>query len=63
MLKAKAPAEVAAPITVPDVKISGKDDGAAVPGDVQVEDLIDAVKEGSSGAGANPLLEGAPDSE
>lgn len=63
LLKAKAPAEVSAPITVPDVKISGKDDGAAAPGDVQIEDLIDAVKEGTNGAGANPLLEGTPDSE
>lgn len=63
LLKAKAPAEVAAPITVPDVKISGKDDGAAAPGEVKIDELIDAVKESSSGAGANPLLEGAPDSE
>ncbi len=63
LLKAKAPVEVAAPITVPETKFSGEDDGAAAPGNVEIEDLIDAVKEGSGDAGTNPLLEGTPDSE
>lgn len=63
LLKAKAPAEVAAPITVPDANLSGDDDGEAAPGDVQIEDLIDAVKEGSGAPRGNPLLEVTPDSE
>lgn len=63
LLKAKAPLEVAAPITVPEAKLIGEDDGAAAPGDVQIEDLIDAVKEDSGEAESNPLLEGTPDSE
>jgi len=63
LLKAKAPAEVAAPITVPETKLSGEDAGAVAPGNVQVEDLINSVKEGSGDAGKNPLLEGSQDSE
>jgi predicted negative regulator of RcsB-dependent stress response len=63
LLKAKAPVEVAAAITVPDTNLIGDDDGAAAPGDVQIDDLIDAVKEGSGDAGTNPLLEETPDSE
>lgn len=63
LLKAKAPVEVAAPIIVPETKLSGDDDGAAAPGDLQIEDLIDAVKQGSGDAGTNPLLQETPDSE
>ena len=64
LLKAKAPVEVAAaPITVPETKFTGEDDGTVVPGDIQIDDLIDAVKDGSGDAGTNPLLEATPDSE
>lgn len=64
MLKAKAPVEIAsAPITVPDTKLIGEDDGEAAPGDVKIDDLIDAVKDGGGDAGTNPLLEETPDSE
>jgi predicted negative regulator of RcsB-dependent stress response len=60
LLKAKAPVEVAAPITVPETKLGGEEDGASAPGDVKVDDLIDAVKESSGDAGSNPLLEETP---
>jgi predicted negative regulator of RcsB-dependent stress response len=63
LLKAKAPVEVAAPITVPEADLSGDDGGAAAPEDVKMDDLIDAVKEAPGGAGVNPLLEETPVSE
>ncbi len=55
LLKAKAPVEVAAPVVVPDTKILSED---AVPpsGDASVEDLINAVKDGSGEAVQNPLM-------
>jgi predicted negative regulator of RcsB-dependent stress response len=64
LLKAKAPVEVAAPITVPETKLGTDEGGAEVPVDVQIKNLIDAaVKKGSGDAGTNPLLEVTPDSE
>ncbi len=61
LLKAQAPVEVMAQITVPDANLSGEDAGPTAPGDVQIQNLIDAVKQGSGDSG-NPLLEPTPDS-
>ena len=51
LIKAAPPAEVAAAIVVPDVKLSGEGDGAA-PEAPKSDDLIEAIK----GGGVNPLL-------
>ncbi len=62
--KAKTPVEVAAAsITVPDTKFNSEDDGTAAPGDIQIDDLINAVKEGSGNQGLDDLREETPDSE
>lgn len=63
LLKAKAPIEVAAPITVPETKLGSDKEGAEVPEEIKIDDLIDAAKKGTGDAGANPLLEVTPDSE
>ncbi len=51
VLNARAPEEVAAPIQVPDVDLSGDADkasGSAAPsGDMSVEDMLNAVKDGA----------------
>lgn len=54
LLKAKAPVEIAAPITVPDVDLSGGDDGTAPPDNLGIDALIKAAGGGSA---PNPLLE------
>jgi len=60
LLKAKAPEEVSAPISVPDVKLGGDEEGTSPPEapapDASVEDLINAVKDGANGPGGNPLM-------
>ncbi|MFD2256682.1 tetratricopeptide repeat protein [Luteolibacter algae] len=48
VVKAKAPALVSAPITVPEVKLTGEDDEKAPAGDLEINDLIDAVKDGAN---------------
>lgn len=60
LLRAKAPVEVAAAITVPETKL-GEDEDA--PGDVKRDDLIEAAKGGAGAPVTNPLLEETPDSE
>lgn len=55
LLKAKAPKEIAAPISVPDVKLGDDKEGATAP-DAGVEDLIKAIKDGASDPSGNPLL-------
>ena len=55
LLKAEAPVEVAAPIVVPDVNLTGEDDGISIT-DPNSNDLIEAIKGGSVNPGSNPLL-------
>lgn len=54
LLKAKAPVEVAAPITVPDTKLTEDGEGDPAPGNIDGNDLLDALDGGGAG---NPLLE------
>ena len=57
LVKAKAPVEVAAPITVPEAKLTSPDDeGGSAPGDASVQDMLDAINSGAGDASANPLL-------
>jgi predicted negative regulator of RcsB-dependent stress response len=55
LLKAAPPVEVAAPITVPDVNLTGEADGTA-PETGRTDDLIDAIKGGIANPDSNPLL-------
>lgn len=60
LAKAKAPVEVAAPISVPEVKLGGDKEGTSASDapveDIKVKDLIDAVKGGAGTNGGNPLM-------
>lgn len=58
LLKAKAPVEVAAPITVPDANLTEEEADSS--GELN---LIDAATDESGDLGTNPLLEGTSDSE
>lgn len=62
LLKASPPVEVAASITVPDVSLSGEDDGSA-PGAGEANDLIKAIEGGATVPDANPLLPDPVDPE
>lgn len=56
LLKAKSPEEVEAPIEVPEVNLGGDDEELS--GDVDIENLIDAVRDGSLPGTGNPLFDG-----
>ena len=62
LLKAAAPLEISAPISVPEVRLIDDEEGsegATKPvGDVEPQDLLDAVKDGVGGNSTNPLMPG-----